>query len=131
MPTATATQPPRVPVAHLRARLKILYAGPECWSVRWDEPDTDDRAQWLAYRDHAHAVLVPLLREHLPVWQATCRTPRAVVMRASAYGVIRSIPESTVRDFTRVFLLAFPAAVLTGHRLKRFADLAPLWPPQD
>lgn len=124
--TTENAHPARVPVADLRARLKILYAGPECWSVRWDEPDTDDRAQWLAYRDHAHAVLVPLLRKHFPAWQATRRTPRPVTIRATAYGVIRSIPEATVRDFIRVFLLAFHGAVLTGHRLKRFADLAPI-----
>jgi hypothetical protein len=49
-------------------------------------------------------------------------------MRAQVYGVIRSVPEATVRDFIRVFLLAFPAAVLTGHRLERFADLAPVAP---
>lgn len=122
---AMPTIPSSTPAADLRARLKILYAGPECWSVRWDEPDTDDRAQWRTYRDHAGAVLVPLLHKNFPTWQETRRTPRPVTMRATAYGVIRSIPEAAVHDFIRVFLLAFPAAVLTGHRLERFDYLAP------
>jgi hypothetical protein len=67
MPTATSLQPPRVPVADLRARLKILYAGPECWSVRWDEPLAPaDPRQWTDYLNHAEAVLIPLLRQHSP-----------------------------------------------------------------
>jgi hypothetical protein len=103
-----------------RPVLRILYAGPECWSVRWGEPE---RSRWSAWKADADARLAPVLLARFPVWRADQRTPRPVTIRATPHGVVRSISEPSVRDFIRVFRSVYPSTVLTGHRLHRFADL--------
>jgi hypothetical protein len=132
MPTATSLQPPRIPIAELRVRLRILSRSPT-WCLFWEEPHAPaDPRQWRDYLNHFEAVAVPLLRTHFPTWRAA-RTVRPVTIRAKPYGgVLRGLSDDTLRDAVRVFRIAFPGAVVASvHGPQRFADLSPLWPPHD